>query len=216
MKDYKYIAFDLDGTLINTEEGVTGAIRQMLLSYGVTEPNEAHLRACIGPPLQESLGKFFGIPEDSIPAAIDEFRKYYDPVSHIKCHPYEGIEETLKGLKEMGKKLTVATSKTVDPARKILRNFGLDKYFDHIEGTPMDQNDASKADVLRAAIKGLGCEDLNQMILVGDTKFDIIGANEVGLDTLAVTYGFGKTEDFKEHGATYIINTTADILNFFK
>ena len=216
MKDYKYIAFDLDGTIINTEEGVTQSIGRMLLSYGVENPDPALLRACIGPPLQESLGKFFGISEKDIPAAIDEFREYYNPISHIKCRPYDGIEETLQGLKAMGKKLTVATSKPVDPARRILERFGLDKYFDHIEGTPMGQNDASKADVLRAAIKGLGCEDTGEMILIGDTKFDIIGANLLGIDSMGITYGFGKKEELEGHGATYIVNTTAEILEFFK
>ena len=119
-------------------------------------------------------------------------------------------------MKKDGKKLFVATSKPVIPARNIVKRFELDQYFCHVEGTPPGAGDYSKEDVLKGAFAALGITDKSKVILIGDTKFDIIGAKAVGIQSMGVLYGFGSREELESHGADYIAPTTDDILKFFR
>lgn len=215
-RDFEYIGFDLDGTLMNTYEGIANGLRHVLKSYEMGEPTEAQIRFCIGPPLDGSLQTLYGFSVEESKKAVEKFREFYGPIGQHQCQPYEGIEEVLKALKGLGKKLFVATSKPIAPARSILERFGLAKYFMHIEGTPPGSGDCSKADVLNAAFASLGNPPLDNIILIGDTKFDIIGAKTVGISAMGVLYGFGSREDFIEHGADFIVDNVSDIIKSFK
>ncbi len=215
LKDYNYIGFDLDGTIMNTYEGVAGGIKYVMRHFGRPEPTEQEIRLCIGPPLDDSFRNLFGFTAEESKLGIDKFREYYAPIGQNLCRPYEGIAEALKSLSESGKKIFVATSKLITPAVAILENFDLAKYFCLIEGTPVGCGDCSKADILRSAIGKLGNPDLDDVILIGDTKFDIIGAKEVGIASMGVLYGFGSREDFETHGADFIVATPEEITKSF-
>lgn len=215
MKNYEYIAFDMDGTLMNTYEGVSKAITYTMDKMGKPKPTEQQIRPCIGPPLDDSYKKIFGFTHEEAIEGVAKFREYYRDKGQFECHPYSGITDTLAALNDAGYKLFVATSKLITPALEIVRHFGLDKYFCHVEGTPPGYGDCSKADVLRNAFSSLGITDKSKVILVGDTKFDVIGAKEAGIECMGVLYGFGSEQEFKENGADYIVETTADIADFF-
>ena len=215
MKKYKYIAFDLDGTLMNTYEGIANGQRYVAEHFGMEEPKEEIIRLFIGPPLEDSYKKLYGFNEEKTAEAVAKFREFYGPIGQNQCEPYQGIENTLEELQKAGYKLFVATSKLIGPAKGIVERFGLSKYFCHVEGTPLGSGDCSKADILTAAFRNLGIEDKSEVILIGDTCFDAIGAKSVGIDCIGVLYGFGSREDLESNGVIALAETPADILKFF-
>ena len=118
----------------------------------------------------------------------------------------------LQDLKESGKKLILATSKPEKFTMLILEHFDLLKYFDFVAGATMDGSRGEKADVIRYALEISGIEDKSEAIMVGDRKFDILGAKENGLASIGVLYGFGDREELTEAGADYIVEKAEDIV----
>lgn len=215
LRDYNYIAFDLDGTLINTYEGVSNALQYVMKHFGRRELTQQEARLCIGPPLEDSYINLFGFTPEEARIGLAKFREFYGPIGQNQCKPYDGIEEVLAALQQNGKKLFVATSKLITPALSILERFGLDKYFLHIEGSPPGEGDFRKSDILNAAFRHLDIKDKSDVILIGDTKYDIIGAKEAGIASMGILYGFGSKEDFIANGADYIVDGVDDILKSF-
>lgn len=213
---FDYLAFDLDGTLINTEEGIVEGVQLVLNQYGFGQQDITSLRRFIGPPLDHSFKEFYGFSDEDSKEAVARFREYYNKTGQNKCAPYDGIENALSELKSLGYKLLVATSKPITPAVAILERFGLAGYFDRIEGTPVGKLDVTKSDVIEAALTAVGNPDRSRVLMIGDRMFDIIGAKQTGLASMGVLYGFGSREEFSEHGADYIAETVEDIVKCFK
>ena len=124
---------------------------------------------------------------------------------------YEGMEQALKKLKEAGKVLIVATSKPEHMAVRILEHFGLDGYFDDICGSCDDQNRNEKDEVIRYALEKHDITDLDDVLMVGDRKFDVIGAAKCGLSCMGVLYGFGDRQELEAAGAAYIAESVEEM-----
>ena len=214
-KKYIYIAFDLDGTLMNTYEGIANGLCYVAEHFGMEKPDEKMIGLFIGPPLEDTFKKHYGFDEEKTAEAVAKFREFYGPIGQNQCKPYDGIKETLQKLNDAGYKLFVATSKLIGPAKGIVERFGLSEYFCHIEGTPLGMGDCSKADILLAAFGALNIKDKREVVLIGDTRFDAIGAAKVGIDCLGVSYGFGTKEELEENNVFAVAESPADILNFF-
>jgi phosphoglycolate phosphatase len=122
----------------------------------------------------------------------------------------------LETLKASGKKLVVATSKPEEFAIKVLKHFDLYDYFDFVAGATFDTTRVKKADVIAYALKETGITDLENTIMIGDRSHDIIGAKTFNLDSIGVLYGYGSEDEFKEAGATYIVNKPCEIIEIVK
>lgn len=210
---YEVYLFDLDGTLTDSQEGITNAIKYALEKMGEPIPSREVLLRFIGPPLDYSFGKFCGFSPDRIRTGIKFYREYYSTTGLFENRVYEGIPELLKGLEAEGKKLAVATSKPENFTMKILEHFGLLGYFHVVTGALLDGSRSTKTDVLRCALENCGISDKSKAVMIGDRMHDINGAKENGIDCIAVLWGFGSTEEFKEYGAEYIVDTPAQILD---
>ncbi|MBO7252017.1 MAG: HAD-IA family hydrolase [Oscillospiraceae bacterium] len=206
----KAILFDLDGTLTDSGEGIINCAVMVLEHYGRPIPSQEELRAFVGPPLHESFVRH-GIPADQTDAAIALYRSRYIPIGAYENTPYPGIRQLLEALKAAGHKLYVATSKPEETSVKILEHFDLDKYFDMICGATMDTSRSSKEAVIGYLLEQNGRAD--NMVMVGDTKFDIIGAKEHGIPAIGVSWGFGKIEDMEAAGACAIAHSMEELLN---
>ena len=136
---YKYILFDLDGTLTDPGLGITNAVMHALKKFNIEVPDRSELYKFIGPPLLESFQKYYGMSEEESQMALQYYREYFKPYGLYENTVYDGIEELLVTLKAQGKKLILATSKPEPFAVEILRHFGLDKYFDFVAGATMDE-----------------------------------------------------------------------------
>ena len=208
---YKYVLFDLDGTLTNSELGITKSVQHALKRFGIEVEDRTKLRPFIGPPLGESFQVYYGLSEEESKKAIEYYRERFSVKGLYENEVYEGVEKMLQTLKDSGKKLIVATSKPEKFTMIILEHFDLLKYFDFVAGATMDGSRGEKADVIRYALEISGIEDKSEAIMIGDRKFDILGAKENGLASIGVLYGFGDREELTAAGADYIAECAEDI-----
>ena len=212
MKDYKVIAFDLDGTLTDPYEGLTRAHVYGLKRVGIIGLDRKELKKYIGPPLKDAWMEDFGISEEVALSAISYFREYFSVYGWWDNVLYGGVEDLLARLKKSGKKIVLATSKPEVFAIKILKKFGIYDYFDFVGAATLDHKRDSKESVLRFVLDNLpeGVTEEN-VLLVGDTKYDLEGAEAVGIDFLGVSYGYGEREDFLGHS---FVDGTEEIGDF--
>ena len=203
----QYILLDLDGTLTNSFEGIAKCFQYALAAFGIDEPNLEKMRPYIGPPLMDTFMKVYGCSEEKAVALTAKYRERYNVEGWKENEVYDGIEEALQCLYDVGKTLLVATSKPQDQAIKILEHFGLARYFQDICGADPKTGRNHKDKVIQYALEKNGITDLNSVLMVGDTKYDIIGAKQCGIDGVGVLYGFGTKEEMELAGAVGIAET---------
>lgn len=191
MKRYQYVIFDVDGTLLDTAEGVIEAVKKMMLAEKLAVPSETVLRTFIGPPIQDSLRKLYGFETNRTQELADLFRSFYKQDDCLlNARPYDGIFQVCQDLLSTGKQMGVATYKRQDYAEKIVRYFGFGAFTDYIYGADYE-NRLKKVDIIRLCLERMGCPDYSLAVMIGDSDNDAIGANELGIDFIGVTYGFG-------------------------
>ena len=205
----KTILFDLDGTLTDSGEGIINCAILALEHFGLPIPDREEMRSFVGPPLHESFIRH-GVPADKTDEAIRVYRSRYVPIGAYENTPYPGIRELLEELKTKGHTLYVATSKPEEMSVKILEHFDLAKYFDRICGASLDTSRSSKEDVIAYLLSLSGRAE--SIVMVGDTKFDILGAKAHGIPAIGVSWGYGKVEDMETAGAKAIANTMSELL----
>lgn len=197
MSKYDVILFDLDGTLTDPELGITTCVQYALEAQGIHVEDRNTLRPFIGPPLVEGFMTLQGLSREQAEEATAKYRERFSTVGLYENEVYPGIDGMLEKLKQQGKLLGVATSKPEIFALKILEHFGLDGYFDEITGAELSSGGRnSKVDVLRCAMDRLGVSDKSRCVLVGDRKYDVEAAKQLGIDSVAVLYGFGSRDEF--------------------
>lgn len=212
MKDYEYILFDLDGTLIDSKPGIVECIRYALDHEGVPYTNEI-LDKMIGPPFRVSMHDFLGQDEESIEKLISLYRGEYEKYGWKHCEVFSGVKEMLHELKVAGKRLAVATSKPIKFTNMIVKGFDLEKYFDVVGGASSDASKEAKCDVINDVLCRLAVNDKSKVLMVGDRMYDIDGAHICGVDVCAVLYGYGNRKEFEEHRAEHIVKTPSDVVN---
>lgn len=209
----KHILFDLDGTIVRSDPGITRGVQKSLEHFGIYEELE-NLKKFVGPPLVESYTKLYGLSLLQYEKALEIFHEYYRSTGIFECELYEGIEEMLKVL-SVEYRLYIATSKPEREARRVIEHFGLDKYFTFVGGSDGDFNTkrSTKAAVIEYVLKSNNIEDKTAAIMVGDKVHDIVGANTVGLKSIGILYGYGSMGEFDK--ANYIVRTVDDLREMF-
>lgn len=211
---YDYLLFDLDGTVIDSGLGVTNSVMYALKKWGIEVEDRKKLYVFLGPPLVDSFSEHFGFSHEDSLKCVEYYREYYNEKGIFENIVYDGIVEVLVKAREMGKKTILATSKPEEYAKQILNHLGISKHFDFIAGATMDESRNEKAGVIRYALESLKINDMSKIVMIGDRKYDVIGAKEHGIETIGVLFGFGSEEELLLAGAKYIAPTPADILKF--
>ncbi len=204
MKKYKYIFWDLDGTISDSASGIANSISYAIEKMGTEIPSKETLKKFVGPPLAESLSMYLGYSPEQIEAAIKYFREYYEKKGIEENEMYCGIEELLIKLRDAGYSCVLATSKPEPFARTILKRYGIDSYFLYIAGSTIDETRTKKAEVIAYALETCKITDKSQVVMIGDRSHDVIGAKENGLDCIGVLYGYGDRPELEEAGALAI------------
>ncbi|XME02991.1 HAD family hydrolase [Lachnospiraceae bacterium C1.1] len=191
MNNYKAALFDMDGTLFNTKRGIVKALRMAIEEYGLEPLKESEEEQFIGPPIQKTVESFYKISEERAIECADLFRKYYREKDFvIECDLYDGMTDCLKKLKDNGVKLGIASLKKEDMVLRICDTYNITGYFDSIHGTDARDN-LSKSDIIHICMNESGISENSEAVMIGDTRFDAMGAEEAGVPFLGVTYGFG-------------------------
>ena len=207
----KAIFFDLDGTLTESGEGIINCATLALEHFGLPVPSREEMGVFVGPPLDETF-LAFGVPKDKTQEAIDVFRSRYLVVGKFENSPYPGIHDLLDKLKKQGHRLFVATSKPETTAVEILNKFALAPYFEVICGATFDGTRVHKADVIAYLLEKIG--ETEDILMVGDTEFDVTGAAAHGIKTIGVSWGYGKVSAMEQAGAYAIAHTMEELDNF--
>ena len=209
---YKYILFDLDGTIADSGEGIMNGVIYALEKFGIKESNKEVLNSFIGPPLVDAFMKNYSFSNEKALEAVRFYREFYPREGIYQNTLYDGVDYLIKELKQQGKTLILATSKPLPFAEIILKQYDLLKYFDFVVGAPFDGKLNYKKDVIRVALEKSGITDKAEAIMIGDRHHDIEGANENGIDSIGVLYGYGDYSELKNAGANFIAETTMDIV----
>lgn len=213
----KVAIFDVDGTLLDTTEGVLSSVRYTIEAHKLDMPSEQELKRFIGPPIQDSFQRVYGFEREKLQELATTFRNHYKDVDLLKAVPYEGILETCRALREGGVEIAVATYKRQDYAEKIVRFFGFGAYTDVIYGAD-HENRLKKADIIRLCLESTGGCDKKAAVMIGDSDNDAIGAERQELDFVGVTYGFGfkdKEEIMRFPNAVGAVDRAEELLTFF-
>ncbi|MDU7074308.1 MAG: HAD-IA family hydrolase [Streptococcus peroris] len=206
MSSLSAIFFDLDGTLVDSSIGIHNGFTYTFEQLGVPSPDAKTIRSFMGPPLETSFSSC--LPANQIELAIQLYRSYYKEKGMYEAQLFPQIKDLLTELAQQYP-LYITTTKNTPTAVHMTSNFGIDHFFDGIHGSSPQA--LHKADVIRQALTAHNLAPEN-VVIVGDTKYDMIGAQETGIKKLAVTWGFGDVEDLMTYQPDWVAHQPTDIL----
>lgn len=207
----EYVFLDLDGTLTDSSEGITRGVQYTLDHFGIHEEDAQKLLGFIGPPLYRSFMDQYGFSMEKAYEAVAFFQGYYAEKGAFENRPYPGIPALLHTWHSEGRQLVLATSKPEIHARRILEHFGMADDFHLIVGSDIEETRVEKDQVLAHALKSLGLKQTPRAVMIGDRKFDVLGAAKHHIPTLGVLYGFGSRKELEDAGAAWIAENVQEL-----
>lgn len=211
---YKNILFDFDGTIFDTVKGIERSVKYALDKNGIVLSVDS-FRRFAGPPFKVIFKENYGFDDELIVKIIEAFREDYLPYGIYESSPFPGIAELLDELRQNGFKLAIATLKPRPMAVELLERSGLYGKFDVISGQIAEGIETlTKAEIVRGAMDMLGAAP-EDTVLVGDTKYDVVGGHEAGLKVIGVRYGYAESGELENAGADIIVETLGDLKKLF-
>ena len=229
----KYILFDLDGTITDSSEGITGCVSYALSTLGIKEDNQDVLRKYIGPPLDEGFANNHGLNKQDALKAVAAYRERYKDIGIYENILFDGIKEMLFGLREDGYVIALATCKPEIYVPRILEYFNIAHLFDIAVGSELEGGKRRHKDdvILEVLYQIIDKYKLNPdnakknsteydallsdvkayALMIGDRKDDILGAKSVGISSMGVRYGFAEPGELEACGADVIVDNITDI-----
>ena len=208
------ILFDLDGTLTNPKEGIINSILYALNKIGIEENAPHELDSFIGPPLHESFQQRYDLTDSGAAEIVVAYREYFSVKGLFENKLYDGITDVLESLHAQKYNLFVATSKPTIYSEQILEHFKLKNYFTEIIGSNVDNTRTDKTEIISHIVSTHSLK-AHQSIMIGDTKFDMIGAKNNSMKAIGVTYGYGSIEELSFHQPDFLVNNCVEIKSIF-
>ena len=202
--------FDLDGTLTDSRLGIYNS-----LVYALEQMNAAVVPGelppgFIGPPLQKGFELVFGMSETEVKQAVRLFREYYNDRGWMENEPYAGIINLLAELSQTNARVFVATAKLEDYATRIITHFDMDQYIQKLYGAHYDEKKAGKTHIIERAVLENRLNN-GTTVVIGDTHYDIQGARDLDLKSIAVGYGFSEEEELLKFSPDYFVEEVEDL-----
>ena len=207
------VLFDLDGTLTDSREGIVNSVKYAIEKLGGPMPDQQTLLKFIGPPLQDSFMEYCGYDAETAARGVDIFRERYVPIGQYENMAAPGMKEVLERLKARGYVLALASSKPEALCISICERFGFTPSMASVTGSPAGSN-SDKADVIRSVLDRLGLTDadLSTILMVGDRKYDVLGAAECGIACVGVEFfGYAAPGELAEAGAAAVVQTPEEL-----
>ena len=205
MKKYRYLLFDLDGTLTYSHPGIYASIRYALEDAGRGEPTERQLRSCVGPPLVYSFRHIFGMTEEETNRAVVKYRERYSEKGLFENAPVPGAKEILESLKSAGYVSAIATSKPKIFAEKIADKFGFTPFLETVAGSGTDGSFPTKGSVIREAMRLLRAEK-ELCLMLGDRRQDAEGARECDIDFAGFSGGYAEPGELEAEAPAFLFS----------
>lgn len=213
---YLYAAFDFDGTLIDTFEGIGKCVQYALREeFNIDVPDIEELRFFCGPPLADTFRSAYSLNEEQVTRAVAKYRERYNPIGIYESSPFEGLTDALARLKAAGVKTAIASSKPIHMINTLLKFYSLDETFDAVVGTSGGVRDnLTKTQCIELALSQLGCPDKRLACMVGDRWTDAGGANEAGVAFIAAMQGLAPMSEFDKYNVVHFSDGLADTASY--
>ena len=211
MSQFTHILFDLDGTLTNPRLGIGNSLKYALRQMQMDGYSDEILEKFVGPPLQDNFKNLFGMNERNTNLAVEHFRTYFGEKGLFENEPYQGISEMLEELHLSGKHIYVVTSKLEKYAKMIMRHFEFDRYIDDIQGAEASGKHSGKGQLIEQLMVRNHIPTSTSVVMVGDTHYDLIGARENEISSIAVGYGFGTAENLNLCKPDYMVGSVDEL-----
>ena len=207
-----YVLFDFDGTVFDSAEGITKSVQYALGKMGI-EAELKDLMCFAGPPLDEMFSLRYGMSPEQAHRAVELYRERYTPIGWAECSPFPGMHELMGRLRKKGIKLAVATSKPRHFAQRILEKYDMQNDFDIICGSELVGTRGQKWEVIEYARSQFGIAP-SEAIMVGDRKYDVIGAKKCGVPCIGVRFGYAEPGELESEGAVYVAEDADDLYEY--
>ncbi|MBE7148661.1 HAD family hydrolase [Bacillus mycoides] len=211
---YTTFLFDLDGTLTDPKEGIINSVLYALEKIGIEEVNIRELDSFIGPPIQQSFVDRYNMNEIEVERAVFYFREYLKQSGLLENKVYDGIGALLQELKDAGNRLFVATSKPTVFAKQVIEHFQLTSFFEEIVGSNLDGTRIKKEEIIAHILQTNEELQKEEIVMIGDRKHDVIGANSNGIASIGVLYGYGNENELSDAGAIHIVKDVEELQSF--
>ena len=219
MMKYKYLLFDLDGTISESGEGIRASLEYAIRTLGAPMPDLSDYTRYVGPPLIDTFLNLVGLDPETAERGAQLYRDYYNEKGKYLNRVYKGIPELLGRLREEDVKMCICSSKYELFAEEIIGILGLGGDFDAVCGSNIDGSRKDKKDLIPYAVACLGGDferDRERTVMLGDTWYDAKGARLCGVDFIGVRYGYGEISDMEEQGAKLFADTPGELFELLK
>lgn len=211
-KSSRSVIFDLDGTLIDSQESILNGIRIALNESGL-EAKIPVTKELIGPPLIETLSKITAVKDPlTLNAVANKFKQHYDGTGYRDSVAYGGIQHLLESLDSHGYDLYIATNKRLIPTKKIIDYLSWGSLFraTYSINSNDEKSFKNKGEMISELLRN-ELIDPKSAIYIGDRDEDFEAAKENGLPCILVDWGYGKknsnNNDFRVSNTIQLLNT---------
>ena len=209
MSDRHVVLLDLDGTLVDSSSGILAGLHDAFRAVDVVPPDDAVMRAWIGPPVRETLTRELGSHGDAVVRhANAAFREYFDTVGAYESVPFTGIYDALAEVSRMGALMSIVTHKPLPLAEIALTQHGLDVFVQTLHAPPTPSMAVPKEELFAEA---LDATRPSTVISVGDRGSDIRAAAMHDIAGVGVTWGYGGVEELLGAGAVSIATVPTEL-----
>lgn len=209
---HRAIIFDLDGTLLDTIEDLTGATNHVLVAAGHEPVSAAHCRTMIGNGVRMLLERAMGLEGKALDEAQAQYLAYYHEHKFDHTRPFQGIPEVLDTLNADGRRLAILSNKphgaTTEMVKHLLSDWPFEHVFGQREGVPMKPDPVAALEICR--LMDVPAENF---AFVGDSWEDVATAKAAGMFAVGVTWGLRNEPELHEHGVDAVIHQPGELLS---
>lgn len=203
MQRLRYFIFDLDGTLIDSSGAIIAALQQMEEKLGLPRLPMETLRAFLGPPLRQSLSEYYHVPLTDLGVLEKCYRESYIEAGVGKTVVFDGVCDALQHIRAHGGKAGLATLKLDTLAAETLRVTGLGVLFDHV-ALNTGSGVGDKVQLIRECLESLGCTDVQETVMFGDSAYDGRAAQRMGMPFVPLVCGPGFAKEGSLTGIDFL------------
>ncbi|MCI1693921.1 pyrophosphatase PpaX [Aneurinibacillus aneurinilyticus] len=212
MYRYQYVLFDLDGTLIDTNNLILTSFMYTLEKFYPGKYTWEDLIPHMGKPLYDQM-ELFG-PERS-EELVQVYREHNERVHDELVEEFPNVLDTIEQLAKMGIKMGIVTTKQRKTAEMGLRLFGLDKYMDTFISYQDTEKHKPHPEPVHKAMQALGV-DPARTLMVGDSQYDIQAGQNAGIASAGVAWSLKGASFLSSFNPTYLLNDMSDIIQIVK
>lgn len=212
MKNITTLLFDLDGTLINTNELIVQSFLHTLNHYFPNQYEREDVYPFMGPPL---IDTFEALDKERTKEMVDHYRAFNHEKHDALVTEFEGVYETIRTLHENGFKMAIVSTKIHETVLKGLKLTNLDPFFDVVIGLDDVEHAKPHPEPVQKALAALGSKP-EEAIMVGDNYHDIEGGKNAGVQTAGVAWSLKGRDFLNMYDPDYMLESMADLLDILQ